>query len=648
MTLSSVKQIPNEICTNYELKSNEKLLSISIPTSKNPNGIGLVGIFTSPPNSLIPEEELIADPSSFFKSSPPTHKFALILHGKGGHKNYCYQAILADALATKLGIYSFRFDFRGCGDSQGNEVEEKGRVIAHDVEDINTCLDVFKVGAKFPEIGINLVVHSIISHSRGSVSMMKWAIEEQKKLDNGESYRFVPNLINTAGRFDGKLLIEGLKLAQSVEGYGMNQYRLGKYQNLIIPPSETFDLGSQNLNDIKYINDEIQVLSVYGLHDHIVPVEDSTEYANLLGSRHTLKFINFADHNFYGSQDVTEENKARINPDNLPLTRKNRVNYNHKATDVIIEWLASSNDIQRFKDSTNIVYQFPRWREIDGISNFRDIGGWRTKDGKKYVKSGLIFRSANTSNVTELGKSQLHKLGIQSVFDFRSYGEFKKAGGFEVEGIKINNIPVFTKTDVSPQAIALRYKHLLTSWYTYKYVYVNMLEEGTYAFKSVLLYLRDNVNAPLLFNCTAGKDRTGVMAMIILLLLGVENHIIAKEYELTSIGLLPDHDEIKRSFFEGMDQFKSKFEGTDHFKEISGMTPDEMFKNLISSKYESMIAAIELFNKEFGGVENYCTNNLGLTEEDLNKIRSNLLTNNSPYPDQNSVWKHRAQSGSLL
>jgi len=383
--MSIVKRVPSETCTNYKLKENEKLLSISIPdsdsdsNSDNDHGekIGLIGVFTFPKNSMISEDDLISDISKLSKDSPPTHKFALILHGKGGHKNYCYQAILAQELASKLGIYSFRFDFRGCGDSQSNKDESIGRLISQDIEDINICLDVFTQGAKYKEIGINLTTNSIISHSRGSVAMMRWAIEEQKKLDKGEEgYRFVQNLVNTAGRYNGKLLLNGLKLQSSINGYTLNQYRFGKYQDLIIPTTETVDLGSQCLKDMKYINDEIQVLSIYGLHDHIIPVEDSSYFANLLGSRHTLKFINYADHNFYGSQEITKENKEKLNPgDCYPINKRKRVNYNYKTTEIIIDWLSSSNDVQRFKESTSIIYYSPRWRRIDGITNFRDIGG---------------------------------------------------------------------------------------------------------------------------------------------------------------------------------------------------------------------------------------------------------------------------------
>jgi len=176
-----------------------------------------------------------------------------------------------------------------------------------------------------------------------------------------------------------------------------------------------------------------------------------------------------------------------------------------------------------------------------------------------------------------------------------------------------------------------------------------MLENGQYAFKSVFLFLRDNGNVPVLFNCTAGKDRTGVMAMLILLLLGVDNHIIAKEYELTTIGLIPNHQQIKDEFMGTLQNFKETFKNDiEHFKDIELLTSEQMFENLISSKYESMIATIELFNEQYGGIEKYCIEKLGLTKDDLEKIKGNLLTNTSPYPDQNSIWKHRAQSGYLL
>lgn len=641
----TVTKLPADVCTNYVLKPNETLLSISVPGSRG--GAGIVGILTVPPSALKSEEELQLNPTSLEKHYPPTHKLALLLHGKGGHKNYCYQAICANELATKLGMYSFRFDFRGCGDSQDNEVPHEGRKVSQDVQDIEIVYEVFKNGFSVSEIGIDLVPYVIIGHSRGGVAMFQWAVAQQRKQESGEKHQFVPNLVNCASRYQSSLLLKfGKNTGKEVL---LNQYRFGKYQELPIFPEEVQDLASQDLSMIKFLDPEIQVLSLYGLNDHIVPIEDSTFFANLLGSRHELKFIPHADHNYYGTTVITEDNKSSHNPEGLPLTKRNMVNWNYKVTREVIKWLHTESDVKRFRDASLSIYHFTRWRDIEGIANFRDIGGWRSSDNKHYVKAGLIFRCANTSNVTAYGKEQLKDLGVKAIFDFRSVGEFEKAGGLTIEGIDVQNTPVFPSTDMSPQAIALRYRNLLLSWYTYKYVYQNMLENGSDAFKKVLLFLRDNPNTPIAYNCTAGKDRTGVMTMLILLILGVDQHTISKEYELTTIGLRPNHQQLRDEFKHMKTGFEKKLENSGlgssvEFRHIlENLTDDEMFENLISSKYESMVSSIHMLQKEYGGIEGYCFNKLGLKPEDLDQIRRNLLTDSTPFPDSESFWLHRTR-----
>jgi pimeloyl-ACP methyl ester carboxylesterase len=641
-----VKLLPPEICTNYKLGPNEKLLSISVPNSKI-QGPGIVGILTVPPTALKDEKELELNPTSSENHYPPTHKLAILLHGKGGHKNYCYQAICAQELASKLGFYSFRFDFRGCGDSQGNESLNEGRRVSQDVVDIEIVYDIFKHGFKTPEIGIDLMPYVIIGHSRGGVAMFQWANEQQKKQDHNQSSQYVPHLVNCASRYQSSLLLKfGNHNGKDVM---LNQYRYGKYQDIRIAPQEVEDLARQDLSVIKYLDEDIQVLSLYGLNDHIVPIEDSTFFANLLGSRHQLTFVPHADHNYYGTTVITDENEIIHNPDKLPLTRRGMVNWNYRVTREIINWLHTFKDVSRFRESTKQIYSFPRWRNIEGIANFRDIGGWRTSNNKYYVKAGLVYRCANTSNVTEYGKDQLRELGVKAMFDFRSVGEFEKAGGLVIDGIDVQNTPVFRSLDMSPQAIALRYRNLLLSWYTYKLVYENMLEHGPDAFKLVLIFLRDNPNTAISYNCTAGKDRTGVMTMLILLILGVDSHVIAKEYELTTIGLRPNHAQLLKEFKHMKEGFQKRLhaekgKANKLFEHMEmNLTDEEMFENLVSSKYESMISTIHMFNRNYGGIEGYCRDKLGLADEDLEKIRKNLLTDARPFPDSGSVWKHRTQ-----
>ena len=116
----------------------------------------------------------------------------------------------------------------------------------------------------------------------------------------------------------------------------------------------------------------------------------------------------------------------------------------------------------------------------------------------------------------------------------------------------------FSNDDYSPQAIAIRYTNLMTCWSTYVNVYEDMLEFGINAYKTIFEYIRD-VNQPFVFHCTAGKDRTGMLGMLILLLAGVDRNTIAKEYELTTVGLRPDHPVLKGKFEETVKKLRENW-----------------------------------------------------------------------------------------
>lgn len=113
--------------------------------------------------------------------APVTHKAALILHGQGGHRNYCYQKHLAHRLAKDLGIFSLRIDFRGCGDSADNENKLEGRTLTQDVEDIQAAAE-FVQNGKLNGLGMDLTLSSIIAHSRGGVAMFLWAMKQDELL----------------------------------------------------------------------------------------------------------------------------------------------------------------------------------------------------------------------------------------------------------------------------------------------------------------------------------------------------------------------------------------------------------------------------------------------------------------------------------
>lgn len=651
------------------------MTSREIEVTIGPNG--LKGTLTVPP--AVDVENALG-----LGYAPATTKAALILHGQSGHRNYCYQKALAHSLAQELGMYTLRIDFRGCGESpDGPDPKMLGRIIQHDVEDIQHCAE-FLIDAEKNPVDIAFTLSAIIGHSRGSLAMFLWAVEQNRLLRSTESSSsaiIVPSLVNCLARFRLKTVLDRYPAIDD-EFIGVEQtcLRYGKFERTWVPKAELLSLATPDVSAISELSREMSVLSIYGLNDHIVPVEDSAHYANHLNrgiKSHELVLIPHADHNFYGTDEViTELDHEEFNSEGLPLTKKNLVNFNPKVVKLIVDYLSPDKEFERFLSSSSSIGHVPRWKHVEGISNFRDVGGWNVilvprglilpeniKSpveglGQLYVKPQIAFRCANMANVTDLGLQELQDLQVKVIFDLRSDGECNKDGipqNLSQYGIRRVHAPVFTQTDYSPQAIAMRYTNLMTSWYTYVQVYDKLLGDATSTFRLIFEYIRDEVpkGGSFVFHCTAGKDRTGILAMLMLLLCGVDKHTVAREYELTTYGLKPDHESIKHKFVSTIEKVKSKLaavgQSSNYEESIrqgrkNWTIEEDGFNNLISLRYEAMLSTIELFNSKYGGIVNYMKNYLGFSDEDLTKIYSVLVHADvaDGFADRAFVkWDHR-------
>ncbi|KAK6456819.1 protein-tyrosine phosphatase-like protein [Scheffersomyces xylosifermentans] len=585
--------------------------------------------------------------------APATHKVALILHGQGGHRNYCYQKHLAHKLAAELGIYSLRIDFRGCGSSADNEDAKRGRVLDQDLEDISDAAK-FIVDGSRNGLGINLTLSSLIAHSRGSVAMLLWAMYQDERSKRGDPDAIlVPNLVNCCARYNSPTVLDRYPvLDEYFTVVPQTCLRHGEIQEVLITREELISLTRPDFSKINTLSQDWSVMSIYGLEDGIIPINDSSHFANALNRgrySHRLELIPHADHNFYGEIPIKNDYDAEEhNKENLPLNRKKLVNYNYKVTELILDFLSPENELQRFLHSSSEIGRLSRWKNVEGVSNFRDIGGWKIhkptfslensgypKESslQYYVKPHTAFRCASVANITSRGLQTLQSLGVKKIFDLRSDGECEADGApidFKKYGITRVHAPVFSKDDYSPGAIAVRYTNLMTSWNTYVHVYQNMLEFGVEAYKTIFEHIL-NENTPFVFHCTAGKDRTGILGMLILLLLGVDKNTIAKEYELTTIGLKPDHPHLKEKFQDTVKEMKKKLgEGSDVEMLISQgrknwSIEEDGFNNLISSRYEAMLATIEMFNDNYGGILSYLKDELKFTDSQIRKIYENLI-----------------------
>lgn len=145
--------------------------------------------------------------------------------------------------------------------------------------------------------------------------------------------------------------------------------------------------------------------------------------------------------------------------------------------------------------------------KVSGVSNFRDVGGYRTSSGQR-TKQGMLYRCAKMDNIDKKGKKTLRKtLGVKTELDLRKIGE-GNAGS--------------TKT---------RLKYERMSGVHYKGMWES--KDDTRRFIREMKFLADPDHYPVVFHCMAGKDRTGTLAYMVNGLLGVSKKDLRRDYELT-------------------------------------------------------------------------------------------------------------------
>lgn len=206
------------------------------------------------------------------------------------------------------------------------------------------------------------------------------------------------------------------------------------------------------------------------------------------------------------------------------------------------------------------------------------------------------------------------------IYDLRSAQEIKRDGPewhdvdvdstdvFEPHGMKREWVPIFAEKDYGPDQIALRYKAYTSGTQGFVQAYKDILLSGPPSYGRIFRHLAQNKPQPHLVHCTAGKDRTGVLIALMLMLVGAPDEDIAKEYALTDLGLA----ELKPLFIERLlknPALEGNREGVTH---------------MISAKEENMLASIAMIREDFGGPKEYMMKYCGLSEDEVARIRKNL------------------------
>lgn len=165
---------------------------------------------------------------------------------------------------------------------------------------------------------------------------------------------------------------------------------------------------------------------------------------------------------------------------------------------------------------------------LEGTNNVRDLGGYYCDLGKgKITKYHKFIRSSGLSYITKKDIDFLISYGVKDVLDLRSQEEAEAMPNKlkDIEGITYYNIPLSIEDMVAD--ITKEEKN-----FNMQEGYIKRIE-SKHIIKGIVEYIADNINGNFLFHCTAGKDRTGLVASILLGLCKVSRSDIKANYEVS-------------------------------------------------------------------------------------------------------------------
>lgn len=260
---------------------------------------------------------------------------------------------------------------------------------------------------------------------------------------------------------------------------------------------------------------------------------------------------------------------------------------------------------------------------LASVPNFRDMGGYRTRDGGT-VRTRVLYRSTDLSRVSDEDADALAALGIRNVYDLRSVSERDRApdrvpadaqavaldvladrGGSNIvaQMLRVVQDPTTAEAEIGGGRAAGYFEKSYRDFVT--------LPSAVDAYRQLFTGLAGHDGLPAVVHCTTGKDRTGWAAAALLLLLGVDEADVFHDYLVTNDYLLPALSGVFDAF------------------EAQGGDP-ALLEPVLGVQRSYLESAMAAMTEHFGTIENYFADGLGIDADAQERLRSRLVVTSGP------------------
>lgn len=258
-------------------------------------------------------------------------------------------------------------------------------------------------------------------------------------------------------------------------------------------------------------------------------------------------------------------------------------------------------------------FRRPPAQQFEKVANFRDLGGHTTRDGRR-LRSGRMYRSGHLAHSTDPDLDTLASLGLRTIFDFRTQSDISvdgadrvpsnarhvqlpmpdPAAGDDIRAILADNDGAEIEQifgDGKAAAMMVR-------------AAASMVRERSAPYAQFLQQLCEPGALPALFHCSAGKDRAGWAGSVLLLAIGVEEEQVVEQYLLSN---------------QEVEKIRERL--------ASRANPawGELLHPLLEVRREYIEGSFEAVREDWGSVDRYLSEGLGLRDEQRSRLRDELL-----------------------
>ena len=255
--------------------------------------------------------------------------------------------------------------------------------------------------------------------------------------------------------------------------------------------------------------------------------------------------------------------------------------------------------------------QLPHKLDFEGANNFRDLGGYPAGPGYR-IRRGRVFRSDQLGNLTDADQELLAELGIRTVVDFRRRVEREEIlDRIDDASVRQLWLPVEEEAADVKGLRRLLEEGLVDAAGAHQYLVdanEHFIRRFSGVFKSYLELLLDEANYPLVFHCSAGKDRAGFAAALTLFVAGADETVVKHDYMATN--------HCTANWVNGV------LEG---LSDVMGSSVDpEAVKTLMQVRPEFLQKALDTLVEDHGDLQTYLVEALDFGPDKQRRVRELL------------------------